>query len=160
MVLAAALGFTPVLVHYLLMGVLSITVVGAFESVGAILVVAMLVVPPATAYLLTERLGRMLGLSVVFGIASAWLGYALAHWLDASIAGAMATVSGLLFAVVFLVAPQHGLLAKLVRQRRLGRGMDGGKSEECGGKQRGELHRRRRRSGGGILKPSVIANLP
>ncbi|MEM9557729.1 MAG: metal ABC transporter permease [Acidobacteriota bacterium] len=121
--LAAALGFAPVLVHYLLMGMLSITVVGAFESVGAILVVAMLVVPPATAYLLTERLGLMLGLSVAFGLAAAWLGYAVAGWLDASIAGAMAMVSGLLFAVVFVAAPRHGLLAKLLRQRRLGRGM-------------------------------------
>ncbi|MEM1205805.1 MAG: metal ABC transporter permease [Acidobacteriota bacterium] len=121
--LAASLGFAPVLVHYLLMAVLSITIVGAFESVGAILVVAMLVVPAATAYLLTDRLAAMLGLSVAFGVASAWLGYGLARWLDASIAGAMASMAGILFAVVFLASPRHGLLAAFLRQRRLGRGM-------------------------------------
>jgi manganese/zinc/iron transport system permease protein len=121
--LSAALGFSPVLLHYLLMGMLSITVVGAFESVGAILVVAMLVVPPATAYLLTDRLAHMLGLAVVFGLLSAVGGYGLARVLDASIAGAMATVAGGLFALVFVSSPRHGLLAKLLQRRRLGRGM-------------------------------------
>ena len=117
--LAAALGFAPTLVHYLLMTLVSITVVGAFESVGAILVVAMLVVPPATAYLLTDRLAVMLGLSVVLGIASSFLGYGLARILDASIAGSMATVAGLLFVVAFLGSPRHGLLARTLRHRKL-----------------------------------------
>ncbi|MDA8020656.1 MAG: metal ABC transporter permease [Thermoanaerobaculia bacterium] len=121
--LSAALGISPVLVHYALMSMLSVTVVGAFESVGAILVVAMLVVPPATAYLLTDQLSRMLLLSVVFGVGSALGGYYFARWLDASIAGAMATVAGLLFATVFLASPRHGLVAKLLRHRRLSLGM-------------------------------------
>ncbi|MEL7058784.1 MAG: metal ABC transporter permease [Acidobacteriota bacterium] len=121
--LAAALGFSPVVLHYALMTMVSITVVGAFESVGAILVVAMLVVPPATAYLLTERLGHMLILSVVFGVASAWLGYALARWLDASIAGSMAVAAGGLFTLVFAMAPTHGLVAKALNRRRLRLGM-------------------------------------
>lgn len=117
--LAAALGFAPTLIHYLLMSLVSLTVVGAFESVGAILVVAMLVVPPATAYLLTERLGGMLLWSVGLGIASAFGGYGLARWLDASIAGAMATVAGGGFLIAFLVSPNHGLLSRLVRHHRL-----------------------------------------
>ncbi len=117
--LAAALGFAPTLIHYLLMSLVSLTVVGAFESVGAILVVAMLVVPPATAYLLTERLSRMLTWSVGIGIASAFGGYGLARLLDASIAGSMATVSGAFFLLAFLVSPRHGLLARLLRHRRL-----------------------------------------
>lgn len=121
--LAAALGFSPILMHYLLMSALSVTIVGAFDSVGAILVVAMLVVPPSTAYLLTEKLSRMIALAVTFGVASALLGYALARAIDSSIAGAMATVSGALFAIVFLVSPKHGLLAKLIRHRSLSRGM-------------------------------------
>ncbi|MEM1177400.1 MAG: metal ABC transporter permease [Acidobacteriota bacterium] len=121
--LAAALGFSPVVMHYLLMSMLSVTIVGAFESVGAILVVAMLVVPPASAYLLTERLSRMLALSVIFGVASAVLGYYVARWLDASIAGAMASVAGGLFALVFLLSPSHGLLAKVLRHRALSEGM-------------------------------------
>ncbi|MEM8996132.1 MAG: metal ABC transporter permease, partial [Acidobacteriota bacterium] len=121
--LSAALGFSPVVLHYLLMSMLSITVVGAFESVGAILVVAMLVVPPATAYLLTERLSRMLGLSVLFGVASAVLGYYAARLLDASIAGAMASMAGALFGLVLLLSPTHGLLAKVLRHRSLSEGM-------------------------------------
>jgi manganese/zinc/iron transport system permease protein len=118
--LSAALGFSPVALHYLLMSAVSVTVVGSFESVGAILVVAMLVVPPATAYLLTERLERMLVLSVLLGLASAVGGYGLARWLDASIAGAMATVAGLLFLAALLFSPGHGLLARLLILRRMG----------------------------------------
>ena len=119
--LAASLGFSPLLVHYLLMSAVSVTVVGAFESVGAILVVAMLVVPPATAYLLTDRLGVMLGLAVALGVISATAGYALARWWDASIAGAMATVAGALFVAAVAASPRHGLVSKLLTQRRLGR---------------------------------------
>jgi manganese/zinc/iron transport system permease protein len=118
--LAAALGFSPILLHYLLMSAVSVTVVSAFESVGAILVVAMLVVPPATAYLLTERLSRMLLLAVGCGIASAVGGYWLARWWDVSIAGAMATVAGALFALALLLSPSHGLLARALTHRRLG----------------------------------------
>ena len=118
--LAATLGFSPILLHYLLMTLVSVTIVGAFESVGAILVVAMLVVPPATAYLLTDRLGVMLGLAVAIGIGAAVAGYWLARWLDASIAGAMATVAGVFFVVVFVASPRYGVAARLWRHRRLG----------------------------------------
>lgn len=117
--LAAALGLAPTLIHYLLMGLVSVTVVGAFESVGAILVVAMLVVPPATAYLLAERLSTMLGLAVGVGVASALLGYAAARVWDASIAGAMAVVAGAFFLLAFLFSPRHGMLARLLRERRV-----------------------------------------
>jgi len=117
--LAAALGFAPALIHYLLMAAVSLTVVGAFESVGAILVVAMLVVPPAAAYLLTDRLGVLLGLAMGFGVLSAVGGYGLARVLDASIAGAMATVAGLLFLLSFLLSPRYGLIARALRHRRL-----------------------------------------
>jgi manganese/zinc/iron transport system permease protein len=109
--------------HYLLMGSVSLTVVGAFESVGAILVLAMLVVPPAAAYLLTDRLHVMLLLGVALGILSALLGYGLAYRLDASIAGAMAVVAGGLLLLAFLLSPRYGLLARLLRQRRVGAAM-------------------------------------
>jgi len=118
--LAATLGFSPVLLHYLLMSAVSLTVVGSFESVGAILVVAMLVVPPATAYLLTERLGRMLALAVLLGVSSAVGGYGVARLLDCSIAGAMATVAGGQFVLALLLSPRHGLLARLLVHYRLG----------------------------------------
>ena len=118
--LAAALGISPAVVHYLLMSSVSVTVVGSFESVGAILVVAMLIVPPATAYLLTNSLAVMLVLSALIGIASSTLGYFAAHWLDCSIAGAMATVAGLLFIVTLLLSPRYGLLSRGVGRLLLG----------------------------------------
>jgi manganese/zinc/iron transport system permease protein len=118
--LAAALGFSPVLVHYGLMTLVSVIAVGAFDAVGSILVVALMIAPPATAYLLTDRLSYLLGLSALNGIASAITGYWLAHWLDASIAGAMATMSGVFFLLTFLLAPTRGIIAiarRRVRQR-------------------------------------------
>lgn len=116
--LAASLGFAPGLLHYGLMTVVSITAVGAFETVGSILVVALMVAPPITAYLLTDSLARMIGLSALVGIASAISGYWLAFLLDASIAGSMATMAGVLFTVAFLFAPERGLVAISRRRAR------------------------------------------
>ncbi len=101
--LAAALGFAPVLLHYALMVVLSITTIGAFTAVGAVLVVALVIVPAATAYLLTDRLEVMIALSVAVGAVSAVAGYRVAVALDASIAGAMVTATGVCFALVFII---------------------------------------------------------
>ncbi len=120
--MAAAVGINVALVHYILMSLVSITTVGAFESVGAILVVAMLIVPGATAYMLTERLSTMLMLSVAQGALSSVLGYFLARALDSSIAGAITTVSGALFALAFLFAPRQGVIARLLHHRQLRRG--------------------------------------
>lgn len=116
--LAATLGFSPVLIHYGLMSVASITTVGAFDAIGAILVVAFMIAPPATAYLLTTDLKKMLVLSVIFGVFSAISGYWVAHWLDASIAGSITSVLGLLFFLVYLFAPSKGLLAVLYREKQ------------------------------------------
>ena len=116
--MAAALGINVVAFHYVLMGLVSLTTVAAFESVGAILAVAMLIVPGATAYLLTDNLKWMLSLSVVAGVLSACLGYALAAWVDGSISGAMASVSGLLFALALVFSPSHGILARIWASRR------------------------------------------
>ncbi|MBK8048160.1 MAG: metal ABC transporter permease [Anaerolineales bacterium] len=116
--LAATLGFAPALLHYGLMALVSITAVGAFDIVGVVLVVALMVTPAAAAYLLTSDLRRMLVLSVAIGVLSALAGYWLARLLNANIAGAMATMTGVIFLVVLVLAPQRGLLAKLVRRRR------------------------------------------
>jgi manganese/zinc/iron transport system permease protein len=116
--LAAALGFSPWLIHYGLLSLVSVTAVGAFDSVGSILVVALMVAPPVTAYLLTDSLPRMLLLSVLIGVAGAIGGYWLAHGLDASIAGSMATVLGILFGLTFLLAPNRGILALANRRRQ------------------------------------------
>src|SRR5688500_7354483 len=119
--LAAALGFSPALIHYGLMAVVSVTAVGAFDAVGSVLVVALMIGPAASAYLLTDRLSRMLLYSALIGVASAVSGYWVAHWLDASIAGSMATMVGVLFGLVWLLAPDRGLVAQARRrsQQRL-----------------------------------------
>jgi manganese/zinc/iron transport system permease protein len=116
--LAAALGFSPVLIHYALMALVSLTAVGAFDAVGSILVVALMIGPPAAAYLLTDHLPRLLGFSALIGVISAISGYWLAHAMDASIAGSMATMVGVLFVVTFLLAPNRGLIAIARRRAR------------------------------------------
>jgi manganese/zinc/iron transport system permease protein len=114
--LASLLGFQPMVIHYGLMSMVSVTAVGAFDAVGSILVVALMIAPPATAYLLAERLGPMIGLAAVVAAAGAALGWAAALALDVSIAGSIAVASGLLFAVAFLLAPRRGLLAQARRR--------------------------------------------
>jgi manganese/zinc/iron transport system permease protein len=116
--LASALGFTPAVLHYGLMSVASVTTVGAFDAVGAILVVALTIAPAATAYLLTKNLKTMLIYSIVIGVLSALSGYWLAHSLDASIAGSITTMLGAVFLVVFLFAPSTGIISVIYRQQR------------------------------------------
>lgn len=116
--LAAALGFSPALLHYGLMATVSITAVGAFDAVGSILVVALMVTPAAAAYLLTNDLKRMLGLSALIGIISALGGYWMARALDANIAGSMATITGVVFLLIFLGAPERGMIAVALRRNR------------------------------------------
>ena len=116
--LAKALGFSPVLMHYMLMGVTSVTCVGAFDVVGSILVVSLMITPPATAYLLTESLVGIIGLSMGFGILSSIVGYFVASVLDASIAGAIASVSGVFFLIALFLSPQQGILFKYFRRQR------------------------------------------
>lgn len=106
-VFADASGISTTFWHYLLMGAVSLTTVMAFKFVGAILVVAFLIVPAATAYLLTNNLKVMLLLSVLLGSIACGLGYFLAVGLDGSIAGAIATVMGIMFGLVFLVKQQR-----------------------------------------------------
>ncbi|MEE4270044.1 MAG: metal ABC transporter permease [Thermoanaerobaculales bacterium] len=120
--LAALLGFQPVVIHYGLMTMVSVTAVGAFDAVGSILVVALMIAPPATAYLLAERLSRVVIVAAVVAAAGAALGWAFALALDVSIAGSIAAASGLLFAAAFLMAPHRGLLAQA--RRRQGQRLD------------------------------------
>ncbi|MEN8815818.1 MAG: metal ABC transporter permease [Nonlabens sp.] len=116
--LSSALGFSPVIMHYGLMSVASVTTVVSFDAVGAILVVALMIAPAAAAYLLTTDLRKMILLSVLFGILSAVGGYYFAAWLDASISGSITTVLGLIFFLVYLFAPTKGLIAVLFKQKR------------------------------------------
>jgi len=99
---AQSLGIRTGRWHYFLMTLVSLTTVVAFEVVGAILVVGFLIVPPATAQLLTNRLPFMLIVAALLGIVSAIGGYYVAVWLNVSITGAMIVVSGLIFSLAFI----------------------------------------------------------
>lgn len=99
---AQGMGISTTSWHYVLMALVSLTIVLSFTSVGAILVVAFLVVPPCTAYLLSKKLKTMMALTLVFGTISAVGGFYLAVWWKASIAGSMAVAAGALFAAVFI----------------------------------------------------------
>lgn len=131
--LAAAQGIPARAVHYGLMAITAATLVAAFESVGSILVIAMLIVPAVTAYLLTDRFSVMIGLSLVIAASSAVLGHVAAivvppivfsrlgfHTVvDASTAGMMAAAAGGLFALALVLSPREGVLSRVVGQGRL-----------------------------------------
>lgn len=119
--LARSLGISPRWMHHGLMAALSIVVVSAFEAVGAILVIAMLILPGATASLLSTRLSIIHGLSVIHAALSAVLGVSLGVWLDCSIAAAMVVAGAGLFAVVWLVS-RDGLIVQWRRRLRGPRG--------------------------------------
>lgn len=95
--LAASIGIPVIFFHYLFMTLVSVTTVASFDAVGAILVVAMLITPAAAAYLWTDKLILMLFLSGGFGIISAVAGYWVATWLNTSISGSMALMTGCIF---------------------------------------------------------------
>jgi manganese/zinc/iron transport system permease protein len=114
---AATIGLSTVAVNYGLMGMVSYTTVSSFEAVGAILVVAFLAVPPAIAYLWTKDLKKMLGLTVVIGIIVSFFGYYLAYYINSSIAGAMATVAGILL-LVSIIAQQKKVKLLIQASRR------------------------------------------
>jgi manganese/zinc/iron transport system permease protein len=116
--LAAALGFAPALVQYGLTTAVSITAVGAFDAVGSVLVIALMVAPPAAAYLLTDRLPLMIALSVLIGALSALAGYWLASAFDLTIGGSMALMTGVAFLLAYLFAPERGMVAGAARRAR------------------------------------------
>ncbi|SDX45876.1 metal ABC transporter permease [Roseicitreum antarcticum] len=115
--LAAALGFFPALIFYALLTLTSVTAVASFDAVGAVLFIAFVIVPPATAFLLTRRLGVMVLLAVGFGVASSAAGYALAVAWDVSIGGMMASMTGVFFTAALLFAPRDGLIAQTLHRR-------------------------------------------
>ena len=124
--LATTVGINANVMHYALMTLVAATTIAAFESVGSILVIAMLIVPGATAHLLTDRLSRMLVLSLIIAALSAFLGHlgaiTVPTWFgfrDTSTAGMMAVMTGVLFLLVFLTAPRYGVLSRMFHQSML-----------------------------------------
>jgi ABC-type Mn2+/Zn2+ transport system permease subunit len=117
--LAAAMGFRVAIVHYLLMAMVAGVTVASFETVGSILVVAMLIVPGAAAALMSDRLLGMMAWAVAIGIVSAGLGYVLAAALNTSVAGMMAVVAGGQFTLAVVFSPRHGLASRWLRNLSL-----------------------------------------
>lgn len=115
--LASSLGINATVMHYGLMCWLSVVVVSAFESVGAILVIAMLILPGATSSLLSSRLPVVLVLSVLHSAISSLSGIHLAYWLNCSMAAAMVVMGTVLFVLAWIFSPAHGLLVRLLHRR-------------------------------------------
>jgi manganese transport system permease protein len=120
---AHAIGLNPKVLGALLLGLLALTVVVALQAVGVVLVVAMLIIPGATAYLLTDRFGRMLVISPILAAACSVVGIYLSYYLDASSGGMVVLTMGSVFTLVYLFAPKHGVIGRRVtaaaRSRRV-----------------------------------------
>lgn len=118
-IMAASIGLPVLAIDYLLTTCVSLVVVSAVSMVGVILVVGLLITPAATAYLLSDRLDRMMILSAIFGVTSVVGGLYLCVWLDSAGGGAIMLFCTLQFLVVLAVAPKYGLLARWIRLRNL-----------------------------------------
>lgn len=118
--LATTIGISAGVVHYGLMLLVAGVTVASFEAVGSILVVAMLIVPAATAHLLTDRLASMIAWSVAVAVVSAVIGYAVDFWLNTGMAGMIAVAAGGQFLLAALFAPRHGLVARAWRRWSVG----------------------------------------
>ena len=117
--LAKSLGFSPSIMHYSLMFAVSLTCVGAFDSVGAVLVTALMIAPAAAALLLTNSLFYMIILSVFIASASSISGFYLAVKIDGSISGSMAAMTGIFFLLAYLFSPKDGLVKRKAEQKNL-----------------------------------------
>ncbi len=118
-IMAASIGLPVLFLDYLLTTCVSLVVVSAVSMVGVILVVGLLITPAATAYLLSDRLDRMMWLAALFGVTSVVGGLYLCVWLDSAGGGAIMLFCTLQFLVVLAVAPKYGLLARWLRMRNL-----------------------------------------
>ncbi|WP_372803629.1 metal ABC transporter permease [Paracoccus seriniphilus] len=108
---ARSIGLRPALLKAVFFILLSACVVAAMQTVGAFLVIAMVVTPGATAYLLCDRFPRLIALSVAIGAATSFLGAYLSYFLNGATGGIIVCLQTLIFLTVFVLAPKHGLLA-------------------------------------------------
>lgn len=114
---ARAIGLNTTALHYTLLTLLAATAVAALQAVGACLVVAMLVTPGATAYLLTDRFSRMMGLAVLMGVLTSLVGAYASYFLNGSTGGCIVVLQAALFLVALLFAPKHGVVASRLKAR-------------------------------------------
>lgn len=113
---AFAIGLRPKMLGALLLGVLALTSVVALQVIGVVLVVAMLIIPGATAYLLTDRFSHMLWIAPLLGAIAAVVGITLSYYLDAASGALVVLTQGAMFAVVYLFSPTQGVVPRLVRR--------------------------------------------
>ena len=113
---ARSIGLSPSRLKVLFFALLAAATVAALQTVGACLVIAMVVTPGATAYLLTDRFPVLLVIAVVVGAATSLVGAYVSYFLDGATGGVIVTLQTLVFLAAFLLAPRHGLLAQ---RRRL-----------------------------------------
>ena len=108
---ARTIGLRPDLLKVVFFTLLSASTVAAMQTVGAFLVVAMVVTPGATAYLLTDRFPRLIALSVAIGASTSFIGAYLSYFLDGATGGVIVLLQTLIFLAAFVFAPKHGILA-------------------------------------------------
>ncbi|MEC8293491.1 MAG: metal ABC transporter permease [Pseudomonadota bacterium] len=114
---ARSIGLNPGALKLVFFMLLSASVVAAMQTVGAFLVIAMVVTPGATAYLLCDRFPRLIVTSVVIGMLSSFIGAYLSYFLDGATGGVIVTLQTLVFLTAFIFAPKHGLLAARAKAR-------------------------------------------
>ncbi|EDL3628794.1 iron/manganese ABC transporter permease subunit SitC [Salmonella enterica subsp. enterica serovar Newport] len=114
---ARSIGLNPGRLKLLFFTLLSVSTVAALQTVGAFLVICLVVTPGATAWLLTDRFPRLLMIAVVIGSLTSFLGAWLSYWLDGATGGIIVVMQTLLFITAFIYAPKHGLLANRRRAR-------------------------------------------
>jgi manganese/iron transport system permease protein len=114
---ARSVGLNPDRLKVLFFTLLSASTVAALQTVGAFLVIAMVVTPGATAYLLTDRFPRLIVISVVIGTVTSFVGAYASYFLDGATGGIIVVAQTLIFLVAFVFAPKHGLLAARQRAR-------------------------------------------
>ncbi|AYE24972.1 iron/manganese ABC transporter permease subunit SitC [Salmonella enterica subsp. enterica] len=114
---ARSIGLNPGRLKLLFFTLLSVSTVAALQTVGAFLVICLVVTPGATAWLLTDRFPRLLMIAVVIGSLTSFLGAWLSYWLDGTTGGIIVVMQTLLFITAFIFAPKHGLLANRRRAR-------------------------------------------
>ncbi|WP_061961410.1 metal ABC transporter permease [Demequina flava] len=107
---AHGIGLNPKRLGWLLLGLLAVVCVVALQVVGVILVVALLIIPGATAYLLTDKFTHMLWIAPLMSSVTAVIGIYLSYWFDASSGGLVVVTQGVAFALVYVFSPRHGLL--------------------------------------------------
>ncbi|SFB98434.1 manganese/zinc/iron transport system permease protein [Alkalibacterium subtropicum] len=115
---AAALGFTPLIIHYALMTLVSLTAVGAYDSVGSILIVGFMVGPALSGYLLTHSLKKMISITVLMAVINSISGVQLAFLFDTTIAGMIAVVTGGTTLLILVFSPGKGLFKQQLNQKR------------------------------------------